>query len=181
MQGGPGNPAQKELTCLFNSIASFYHPSNHGRWQVSLSLTHAHMHTLSWEHIFSCVLSHSFDLLPVIQDLAGSLPTNNTIMKCTTAGERSDITYLFVADCANVSLDDNANVECVCPGRLDWCGCFSVSRRVLSAVCTGNVTQSRAGSRWFLSVRGWLMKTCRSSPAASPEPPCRPCSGIALW
>ncbi|KAA8581409.1 hypothetical protein FQN60_002990 [Etheostoma spectabile] len=34
--GGPGNPAQKELTCLFNSIASFYHPSNHGRWQVRL-------------------------------------------------------------------------------------------------------------------------------------------------
>uniref|UniRef100_A0A8C4HXU1 Proteasome activator complex subunit 4 n=1 Tax=Dicentrarchus labrax TaxID=13489 RepID=A0A8C4HXU1_DICLA len=34
--GGPGNPAQKELTCLFNSIASFYHPSNHGRWQSRL-------------------------------------------------------------------------------------------------------------------------------------------------
>uniref|UniRef100_A0A8C3A3V6 Uncharacterized protein n=1 Tax=Cyclopterus lumpus TaxID=8103 RepID=A0A8C3A3V6_CYCLU len=34
--GGPGNPAQKELTCLFNSIASFYHPSNHGRWQLRL-------------------------------------------------------------------------------------------------------------------------------------------------
>uniref|UniRef100_A0A8C9ZB84 Uncharacterized protein n=1 Tax=Sander lucioperca TaxID=283035 RepID=A0A8C9ZB84_SANLU len=34
--GGPGNPAQKELTCLFNSIASFYHPSNHGRWQARL-------------------------------------------------------------------------------------------------------------------------------------------------
>uniref|UniRef100_UPI0037E980D1 proteasome activator complex subunit 4B-like n=1 Tax=Semicossyphus pulcher TaxID=241346 RepID=UPI0037E980D1 len=34
--GGPGNPAQKELTCLFNSIASFYHPSNHGRWQTRL-------------------------------------------------------------------------------------------------------------------------------------------------
>ncbi|XP_062269925.1 proteasome activator complex subunit 4B [Platichthys flesus] len=34
--GGPGNPAQKELTCLFNSIASFYHPSNHGRWQFRL-------------------------------------------------------------------------------------------------------------------------------------------------
>ncbi|KAM9831639.1 proteasome activator complex subunit 4B-like [Neosynchiropus ocellatus] len=36
MLGGPGNPAQKELTCLFNSIASFYHPSNHGRWQSRL-------------------------------------------------------------------------------------------------------------------------------------------------
>nr|XP_046233652.1 proteasome activator complex subunit 4B-like [Scatophagus argus] len=34
--GGQGNPAQKELTCLFNSIASFYHPSNHGRWQSRL-------------------------------------------------------------------------------------------------------------------------------------------------
>uniref|UniRef100_A0A673BIM3 Proteasome activator subunit 4b n=1 Tax=Sphaeramia orbicularis TaxID=375764 RepID=A0A673BIM3_9TELE len=34
--GGPGNPAQKELTYLFNSIASFYHPSNHGRWQSRL-------------------------------------------------------------------------------------------------------------------------------------------------
>ncbi|XP_028286764.1 proteasome activator complex subunit 4B [Parambassis ranga] len=34
--GGPENPAQKELTCLFNSIASFYHPSNHGRWQARL-------------------------------------------------------------------------------------------------------------------------------------------------
>uniref|UniRef100_A0A672JGF3 Proteasome activator subunit 4b n=1 Tax=Salarias fasciatus TaxID=181472 RepID=A0A672JGF3_SALFA len=34
--GGPGNPGQKELTCLFNSIASFYHPSNHGRWQSKL-------------------------------------------------------------------------------------------------------------------------------------------------
>ncbi|XP_054614170.1 proteasome activator complex subunit 4B [Dunckerocampus dactyliophorus] len=34
--GGPGNPAQKELTCLFNSIASFYHPSNHGCWQSRL-------------------------------------------------------------------------------------------------------------------------------------------------
>ncbi|MEQ2177396.1 hypothetical protein GOODEAATRI_003078, partial [Goodea atripinnis] len=32
--GGPGNAAQKELTCLFSSIASFYHPSNHGRWQI---------------------------------------------------------------------------------------------------------------------------------------------------
>nr|XP_054604918.1 proteasome activator complex subunit 4B-like [Nothobranchius furzeri] len=34
--GGPGNPAQKELTCLFSSIASFYHPSNHGRWQLDI-------------------------------------------------------------------------------------------------------------------------------------------------
>ncbi|XP_033974849.1 proteasome activator complex subunit 4B-like [Trematomus bernacchii] len=34
--GGPGNPAQKQLTCLLNSIASFYHPSNHGRWQARL-------------------------------------------------------------------------------------------------------------------------------------------------
>lgn len=34
--GGEGNPAQKQLTCLFNSIASFYHPSNHGRWQSRL-------------------------------------------------------------------------------------------------------------------------------------------------
>ncbi|XP_061666558.1 proteasome activator complex subunit 4B isoform X2 [Syngnathoides biaculeatus] len=34
--GGPGNPAQKELSRLFDSIASFYHPSNHGRWQSRL-------------------------------------------------------------------------------------------------------------------------------------------------
>ncbi|XP_046888598.1 proteasome activator complex subunit 4B-like [Hypomesus transpacificus] len=34
--GGPGNPAQKQLTCLLNSIASYYHPSNHGRWQSHL-------------------------------------------------------------------------------------------------------------------------------------------------
>uniref|UniRef100_A0A3Q2Y903 Proteasome activator Blm10 middle HEAT repeats region domain-containing protein n=1 Tax=Hippocampus comes TaxID=109280 RepID=A0A3Q2Y903_HIPCM len=34
--GGPGNLAQKELSRLFNSIASFYHPSNHGRWQSRL-------------------------------------------------------------------------------------------------------------------------------------------------
>ncbi|XP_033963005.1 LOW QUALITY PROTEIN: proteasome activator complex subunit 4B [Pseudochaenichthys georgianus] len=34
--GGPGNPAQKQLTCLLNSIASFYHPSNHGSWQARL-------------------------------------------------------------------------------------------------------------------------------------------------
>uniref|UniRef100_A0A8C6PNM7 Proteasome activator Blm10 middle HEAT repeats region domain-containing protein n=1 Tax=Nothobranchius furzeri TaxID=105023 RepID=A0A8C6PNM7_NOTFU len=33
--GGPGNPAQKELTCLFSSIASFYHPSNHGLFFLS--------------------------------------------------------------------------------------------------------------------------------------------------
>lgn len=69
LQGGPGNPAQKELTCLFNSIASFYHPSNHGRWQVSLFLSLAckHAHTM-WNSIFGS----SFDLSPVIQDLAGS-------------------------------------------------------------------------------------------------------------
>ncbi|XP_031439180.1 proteasome activator complex subunit 4B isoform X1 [Clupea harengus] len=34
--GGPGNPAQKQLNGLFNSIASFYHPSNNGRWLMKL-------------------------------------------------------------------------------------------------------------------------------------------------
>ncbi|KAM6951408.1 proteasome activator complex subunit 4B [Aplochiton taeniatus] len=34
--GGSGNPAQRELACLFSSIACFYHPSNHGRWQFRL-------------------------------------------------------------------------------------------------------------------------------------------------
>lgn len=37
VQGGPGNPAQKQLNGLFNSIASFYHPSNNGRWLVGYS------------------------------------------------------------------------------------------------------------------------------------------------
>ena len=40
--------------------------------------------------------------------------TNQPIMKCISAGEKSDITDLFTADCVNVSLGDNANVECVC-------------------------------------------------------------------
>lgn len=38
LQGGAGNPAQKELSRLFGSTATFYHPSNHGRWQVAGSL-----------------------------------------------------------------------------------------------------------------------------------------------
>lgn len=34
-QGGPSKLVQKHLSGLFNSIASFYHPSNNGRWLVS--------------------------------------------------------------------------------------------------------------------------------------------------
>lgn len=37
-QGGPSKQAQAQLSGLFNSITSFFHPSNHGRWLVSLSL-----------------------------------------------------------------------------------------------------------------------------------------------
>lgn len=68
-------------------------------------------------------------------------------------------------------------VDCVC--SLDWCGCFSVCRPVSCAVFTGNVTLPPAGSRWFQRVRGWQMPTCRSSRAASLEPPYWPCSGTA--
>ncbi|XP_010009291.1 PREDICTED: proteasome activator complex subunit 4-like, partial [Nestor notabilis] len=32
MMGGPSKLVQKHLSGLFNSIASFYHPSNNGRW-----------------------------------------------------------------------------------------------------------------------------------------------------
>lgn len=35
-QGGPTKQAQSQLSGLFNSIASFFHPSNHGRWLVSV-------------------------------------------------------------------------------------------------------------------------------------------------
>lgn len=35
-QGGPQNQAQKQLNGLFSSIASFYHPSNNGRWLVRI-------------------------------------------------------------------------------------------------------------------------------------------------
>lgn len=35
LQGGPSKLVQKHLSGLFNSIASFYHPSNNGRWLVS--------------------------------------------------------------------------------------------------------------------------------------------------
>lgn len=34
-QGGPSKQTQAQLTGLFNSITSFFHPSNHGRWLVS--------------------------------------------------------------------------------------------------------------------------------------------------
>lgn len=34
-QGGPSKLVQKHLAGLFNSITSFYHPSNNGRWLVS--------------------------------------------------------------------------------------------------------------------------------------------------
>ncbi|XP_068089225.1 proteasome activator complex subunit 4 isoform X1 [Hyperolius riggenbachi] len=36
MMGGPTKIVQKHLTGLFNSIASFYHPSNNGRWLSKL-------------------------------------------------------------------------------------------------------------------------------------------------
>ncbi|XP_068596993.1 proteasome activator complex subunit 4A [Brachionichthys hirsutus] len=34
--GGPSKHAQAQLISLFNSIASFFHPSNHGRWLMKL-------------------------------------------------------------------------------------------------------------------------------------------------
>ncbi|CAG09459.1 unnamed protein product, partial [Tetraodon nigroviridis] len=34
--GGPTKQAQAQLSGLFNSIASFFHPSNHGRWLMKL-------------------------------------------------------------------------------------------------------------------------------------------------
>ncbi|XP_043911057.1 proteasome activator complex subunit 4 [Protopterus annectens] len=34
--GGPSKLAQKHLSGLFNSITTFYHPSNHGRWLLKL-------------------------------------------------------------------------------------------------------------------------------------------------
>ncbi|XP_036816791.1 proteasome activator complex subunit 4B isoform X1 [Oncorhynchus mykiss] len=34
--GGPSNQAQAQLRGLFNSITSFFHPSNHGRWLMKL-------------------------------------------------------------------------------------------------------------------------------------------------
>lgn len=58
--------------------------------------------------------SHSFDLWPVTQDFPRSLHSNNAIMKCTSAGEKSNIAEVFTADCLNVCLDDNAYVERVC-------------------------------------------------------------------
>uniref|UniRef100_A0A8C9TJ04 Proteasome activator subunit 4 n=1 Tax=Scleropages formosus TaxID=113540 RepID=A0A8C9TJ04_SCLFO len=36
MLGGPSKKAQKHLNALFDSIASFFHPSNNGRWLVKL-------------------------------------------------------------------------------------------------------------------------------------------------
>uniref|UniRef100_A0AAQ5XJE7 Proteasome activator complex subunit 4 C-terminal domain-containing protein n=1 Tax=Amphiprion ocellaris TaxID=80972 RepID=A0AAQ5XJE7_AMPOC len=34
--GGPSKQAQEQLSGLFNSITSFFHPSNHGRWLMKL-------------------------------------------------------------------------------------------------------------------------------------------------
>ncbi|KAJ8365239.1 hypothetical protein SKAU_G00140700, partial [Synaphobranchus kaupii] len=36
MLGGPSKEAQKQLSGLFNSIATFFHPSNNGRWLMKL-------------------------------------------------------------------------------------------------------------------------------------------------
>ncbi|KAJ3607424.1 hypothetical protein NHX12_024475, partial [Muraenolepis orangiensis] len=36
--GGPGNPVQKQLTCLLNNITCFYHPPNQGCWHASAGL-----------------------------------------------------------------------------------------------------------------------------------------------
>ncbi|KAG7492479.1 hypothetical protein MATL_G00015050 [Megalops atlanticus] len=36
MLGGPSKQAQKQLSGLFNSITSFFHPSNNGRWLLKL-------------------------------------------------------------------------------------------------------------------------------------------------
>ncbi|XP_035261773.1 proteasome activator complex subunit 4B isoform X1 [Anguilla anguilla] len=36
MLGGPSKQAQKQLSGLFNSIATFFHPSNNGRWLMKL-------------------------------------------------------------------------------------------------------------------------------------------------
>ncbi|XP_034148170.1 proteasome activator complex subunit 4A isoform X2 [Esox lucius] len=36
LQGGPSKQAQAQLRGLFNSITSFFHPSNHGRWLMKL-------------------------------------------------------------------------------------------------------------------------------------------------
>ncbi|MEQ2172955.1 Proteasome activator complex subunit 4A, partial [Goodea atripinnis] len=36
--GGPSKQTQAQLSGLFNSITSFFHPSNHGRWLVSQSV-----------------------------------------------------------------------------------------------------------------------------------------------
>ncbi|XP_039595074.1 proteasome activator complex subunit 4A isoform X2 [Polypterus senegalus] len=36
MLGGPSKQAQRKLSGLFNSITSFYHPSNNGRWLMKL-------------------------------------------------------------------------------------------------------------------------------------------------
>ncbi|KAG9344464.1 hypothetical protein JZ751_011134 [Albula glossodonta] len=36
MLGGPSKQTQKQLSGLFNSITSFFHPSNHGRWLMKL-------------------------------------------------------------------------------------------------------------------------------------------------
>uniref|UniRef100_A0AAQ5Y407 Proteasome activator complex subunit 4 C-terminal domain-containing protein n=1 Tax=Amphiprion ocellaris TaxID=80972 RepID=A0AAQ5Y407_AMPOC len=35
-KGGPSKQAQEQLSGLFNSITSFFHPSNHGRWLMKL-------------------------------------------------------------------------------------------------------------------------------------------------
>ena len=69
--------------------------------------------------------------------------TNQPIMKCISAGEKSDITDLFTADCVNVSLGDNANVECVC---VHVCVCVCVCAR-LPVVTTDAAASAPPGER----------------------------------
>uniref|UniRef100_A0A2K6F2P3 Proteasome activator complex subunit 4 n=2 Tax=Propithecus coquereli TaxID=379532 RepID=A0A2K6F2P3_PROCO len=58
MMGGPSKLVQKHLAGLFNSITSFYHPSNNGRWLVSMFiLTYPALETLTEPHQLTATLS----------------------------------------------------------------------------------------------------------------------------
>ncbi|XP_012505294.1 PREDICTED: proteasome activator complex subunit 4 [Propithecus coquereli] len=54
MMGGPSKLVQKHLAGLFNSITSFYHPSNNGRW---LCRTYPALETLTEPHQLTATLS----------------------------------------------------------------------------------------------------------------------------